>query len=127
VSETHTGRTILLVDDEHLLRQITSQLLRRAGYAVLEAESPQAAVDAIMHHPAGIDLLLSDISFPEGNGIELFRQLSANNPELKVVFMSGHPAEVVRDEVQNPGAFFLEKPFEHRDILEMVRGILGEP
>src|SRR5262249_46567304 len=104
--------TILLVEDENGLRELVQELLERQGYTVLAASNSQDAIAVCDGHPGRIHLLLTDVVMPKASGQELARQLQRLHRELRVLYMSGYPAEtIVRHGVLESGAAFLEKPF----------------
>lgn len=111
------GRTILLVDDEPLVRKATSRLLRSLGYTVLAAESGEVALALASQHLEDIDLVLTDVVMPEMNGLDLARELSRRSPSLKILFMSGFTDGVLAERgVLKPGVMYLQKPI-HKDAL----------
>ncbi|HVW86200.1 MAG TPA: response regulator [Bryobacteraceae bacterium] len=112
--------TILVVDDEPSIRQLVSSVLSASGYKVVEAETPEHALQ-IMSGEASVNLLVTDILMPDLNGNELARRLMADWPDLKVLFISGYePAATVRV----TGTLFLQKPFRVPDLLESVGQLL---
>lgn len=116
--------TVLLAEDEELLREITALVLRRAGYQVLEAATTKAA---LAHYERGIDVLIADLGLPEVGGIRLFQELAKSHPEMKAVFISGYTQETASDVTQLPrGAAFLEKPFEHAALLQTIKRLLAD-
>jgi len=120
------NETILVVEDEPAILEIVSLLLRQAGYQVLEAGSPAAALRLVAGHAGAIDLLLSDLILPEMNGRELARRLEAERPALKRLFMSGHAADIIAGHGIGDGeANFIAKPFAMDDLLAKVRETLG--
>lgn len=119
-------RTLLLVDDEKLLREIIAKVLRREGYLVLEAATSDAAIDAANRSDRKPALLISDMALPGATGgLQLFAELRKLNPELKALFISGHSLEEVSQDTPLPkGTAFMEKPFENDAFVNAVREIL---
>ena len=115
--------TILLVEDEFPLRTFVSDLLHRCGYTVLEAESGPAALKLWQEHHDRIRLVFTDIIMPENmNGIELGRQLQADQPALKVIYTSGYTGNVEgRHTTLTEGVNFIRKPFKPEAIAEIIR------
>jgi PAS domain S-box-containing protein len=118
------SETILLVEDEEALRTLTRDLLEASGYAVLEAELPEAAMEIAREHRGTIHLLLTDMVMPGLSGRDLAARLAATRPNMKVVFMSGYtgfshsgPADV-----ETP---WLAKPFTRDTLLRKVRETLA--
>jgi DNA-binding NtrC family response regulator len=119
-------RTLLLVDDEKVLREIIAKVLRREGYLVLEAATSDAAILAASQSDRQPALLISDITLPgAAGGMQLFAELRKLNPELKAVFISGRSLEeIIQDTPLPKGTAFMEKPFEHDDFVRTIREIL---
>jgi len=118
------SRVVLVAEDEEALREIAVAVLQRAGYLLLAADSAEAALKAVRQDGQKIDLLVSDVYLP-GCGTSLFQELIAMNPQMKVIFVSGHPRDVVAAELPIPAdAAFLEKPFDTTDLVALARKIL---
>jgi two-component system, cell cycle sensor histidine kinase and response regulator CckA len=119
------SETILLVEDDEGLREMIATSLRNAGYTVLESGNAQAALELVAKHRGTVDLLLSDIVMSQTSGIQLFNLLKQSARDLKVIFMSGYAAEMLRrHDPLPPEAAFIEKPFPRRSLLSTVRTIL---
>jgi CheY-like chemotaxis protein len=117
------SETVLVVEDETAVRQLTVQTLQRHGYRVLQASHGQEALRLWEEHGATVDLLLSDVVMPEGlGGIELAERLCKIRSELRVVLMSGYSAELMAQGMGEPaGAVFLQKPFAPAVLLRTIR------
>ncbi len=113
--------TVLVVEDEALVRRLVVQVLQRAGYSVLEAAHPGEALLVSERHAGPIHLLLSDLVMPLMGGAELWERLRGERPETKVLFTSGH-AEIGAGEPS--AAELLRKPFAPSLLLERVRDVL---
>jgi two-component system cell cycle sensor histidine kinase/response regulator CckA len=114
----------LLVEDEVALRELTRIFLADSGYTVLEAESPDKAVEIARHHSGPIHLLLTDVVMPGMSGPVLAEKLAPVLPEMRVVYMSGytgfsHPAFL---DSELP---LLQKPFTRDELRGKVREILN--
>jgi PAS domain S-box-containing protein len=119
--------TILLVEDETALREITASALQSAGYTVVEADSPAVAIQFVETHRQPIHLLLTDVIMPHMNGVELSKRLKASRPDLKVIFASGYGGdELARQVAVAPDAVLLEKPFSRDTLLTVVHAVLHE-
>src|SRR5215472_4581339 len=117
--------TILLVEDETALRELTRGLLETAGYSVLEAASVEDAIRLAEAADRKIDLLLTDVVMPVMDGHELSRRLTSSYPTLKVLYMSGYTDDViVQRGVLNGGTRLLQKPFDRASLLGKVRQVL---
>ncbi|MDP1823731.1 MAG: PAS domain-containing protein [Archangium sp.] len=117
--------TVLLVEDEPLVRAATARILNTAGFRVLEASTPDAALSLATRHPGGIDLLLTDVVLPEMNGRELAGRIGRQRTGVKVLFMSGYTDDAFSTtELVDPGAAFLAKPFSPERLLQRVDDVL---
>jgi CheY-like chemotaxis protein len=114
--------TILLVDDEIDLRELSEEMLVNLGYKVLTAGSGSQAM-ALLTEEARIDLLISDVIMPGGiNGYELAEQATNNNPALKVLLISGYTENIATSESQNKFNYnLLPKPYRQVDLAQKVR------
>jgi PAS domain S-box-containing protein len=122
--------TILLVEDEMVLRLLTARSLEGCGYRVLTAPTGAAALNLWSEQAGRVDLLLTDVVMPEGvSGGQLAEQLRAQQPSLKVLFMSGYPGDVAgRGLDLREGKNFLQKPFISAQLAQAVRDCLdAEP
>uniref|UniRef100_C6E6W3 histidine kinase n=1 Tax=Geobacter sp. (strain M21) TaxID=443144 RepID=C6E6W3_GEOSM len=123
VSRGH--ETILLVEDEPTIREVTVSLLQLQGYRVLAAGLPHEALELARAHADEIDLVMTDVVMPEMNGRELARSLLAISPRMKCLFMSGYTANVIAHHgVLEEGVNFISKPFSLSDLAEKVREVL---
>ncbi|NWJ45997.1 MAG: PAS domain S-box protein [Chloroflexi bacterium] len=116
--------TILLVEDEKLIRKLAGTLLRKNGYTVLEAENGFDALEKYRLYEDKIHLLLSDMIMPRMGGGELSLELVKYSPDLKILFMSGYSADLVCNEGLFPQADFIQKPFSSIDLVRKVRLML---
>jgi len=113
--------TVLIAEDERIVRTVVREMLGDLGYRVLEAASGREALELVAAHDGTIDLLLTDMVMPDLGGAELARELGRTHPECAVVFMSGHAAGA-----PEPGFAFLQKPFTHESLAHTVRRVLDE-
>ena len=121
-------RTILVVDDEPEVRKLVGAMVTRYGYNVLTADSGEHAVTLYRNHRGSIDLLLADVVAPGMSGPMLADKLTAIDPTLKVLFMSGYDnTQVVQRYVVEKGHALLTKPFTLDQLGRKVQEILGEP
>jgi len=125
-SSVVTGtETILLVEDERSILEMTQRMLQKHGYNVLAAATPGEALVLAEEHGRGIHLLLSDVIMPDMSGLDLSTRLQESLPELKQLFMSGYTANVIApDGVLGEGLNFIQKPFAMNDLLVKVRETL---
>jgi two-component system cell cycle sensor histidine kinase/response regulator CckA len=121
----HGSETILLVEDNELLRELAREMLEEFGYAVLDSGCPSDAIRTAEQHEGPIALLITDLVLPQVNGRVLAEQLTAVRPEMKVLYTSGYRdhASVEQGELE-AGCPFLEKPFTKDDLAKRVRELL---
>jgi signal transduction histidine kinase/HAMP domain-containing protein/ActR/RegA family two-component response regulator len=125
--ETPAGKeTLLVVEDEPVLREMAHVILEDCGYKILEAASGRKAIEMWNEHPGAIDLLLTDMVMPEGiSGMDLAQRLQASNPKLKIVFASGYSMDDLDTSFLRQGrATFLQKPYTHASLAKAVRDCL---
>jgi CheY-like chemotaxis protein len=119
--------TILLVEDDFSLRNLTLGILMSAGYKVLEAQSPETALQTIKDSNAPIHLLLTDVIMPNMNGVELWQQAKDLKPGMKVMFISGYAGDILARQIALvPNLVLLEKPFSRGSLLTKVHEVLHE-
>ena len=118
--------TILLVDDDHALRAVARDGLRRLGYRVLEAANGGEAILVCEQHEATIQLLLTDVILPRMSGRQLAQRITAQRPGIAVLFMSGYTDEaILQHGVLESGAAFVQKPVTPDLLGRRVREVLG--
>jgi PAS domain S-box-containing protein len=126
VSPKREGTTILLVEDDEIMRGLTRQLLQEHGYTVFEANDGKTALEWVQSHRGSIDLLLTDVVMRRMSGPELVDRLNATHPTLKVVYMSGYTGELMAErDVLKRGITLLEKPFTRTALLNTIHTTLG--
>lgn len=122
------GETILLVEDEALVRDLVRRVLLTSGYTVLEAVDGEQALQLRHEHPGPIDLLVADVMLPGLSGPEVAKRLVAMQPGLPVLYMSGYARETVeRYDLPLSTSAFLQKPFTPAALLDRVREALKDP
>ena len=122
------SETILVVEDEVVLREMARDFLAECGYRILEAGSGRDAIRIWQQHRGTIDLLLTDMKMPEGiSGLELAEFMLQEQPGLRVIFTSGYSDDVVRPEfLARTGSRFLAKPYAYSDLTQLVRECLDK-
>jgi CheY-like chemotaxis protein len=117
--------TILFVEDDAAIRNIIRQILLANGFQLLEAGDGAEALIRAQQFQGIIHLLISDLSLPQMNGMELAERLAVFHPETKVLFLSGYEGGILPgEEAPRADIPFLQKPFKHEVFLQKVRQIL---
>ena len=126
-SVTRPGReTILLVEDEALIRFALRQSLTKLGYQVLAAADGKQALELASAHAGSLDLLVTDVVLPNFSGREVAERVRAGHPKLRCIFMSAHARETLLRQDRLPeNAAYLEKPFDLGDLALLVRQVLA--
>jgi CheY-like chemotaxis protein len=118
-------RTVLLVEDNEMVREMVQEMLTGFGYTVLVAADPHQAIDLLAAEGIEVDLLVSDVVMPGMNGPELYEQLVIRMPSLKVVYISGYPISPgVRGGTLEDEVNYLQKPFTSEALLERIQMVL---
>ncbi|MDD3147638.1 MAG: response regulator [Candidatus Riflebacteria bacterium] len=116
-----SGETVLVVENEAALLPVIKIMLEKLGFRVLTANSAGAAAELAEKHEQKIDLLVTDVIMPEMNGCEVLELVQKTNPDIKTLFMSGHPANVlIRRGFTGSNLNFLQKPFSMNDLAEKI-------
>lgn len=116
--------TILLVEDQPHLLELSREFLQRLGYVVLPASNAEQAIDIAGSFQGRLDLLLTDIVMPGMNGRQLSNQLRAARPGMKVLYVSGYTDEVFGEQGISSGEAFMEKPFDLETLGQKVKQVL---
>ena len=120
------GETVLLVEDEPLVLEVGQAMLERVGYRVLTATDGQKALEVYGQHQAEIALVLADIVMPNMGGVALFHVLKAQNPDIRVVLITGYPLGEEAQNVLDLGIVdWLEKPMTTARLAQVVSRALG--
>lgn len=127
MSTSSTGvATILLVEDEKALLEITQLNLESMGFNVLTSDSASQALALFESEQHGIDLLITDVVMPEMNGKTLYKKAQAIRKDLKYLYVSGYPADIIgRRGVIPDEVNFLAKPFTRGQLKEKIDSILS--
>jgi signal transduction histidine kinase len=126
VSEEGAASTILLVEDDPMIRSLVSQTLETQGYVILLAEDGWEGIKVARNFKGKIDLLFTDVVMPGLGGAELSIAMKELYPDIKVLFMSGYSRSQLDEEGIPPDAALLEKPFTPDKVVAMVRRLLSE-
>jgi len=119
------GETVLIVEDEMAILNLVKRILTGLDYRILDASTPERALELAKAHAGQLHLLITDVVMPGMNGHALARQLRARHPGLKVLFMSGYTADAIAHRgVLDSGVHFIQKPFSRNDLAAKVRETL---
>jgi two-component system cell cycle sensor histidine kinase/response regulator CckA len=119
-------KTILLAEDDSLVRELVHEYLKDHGYQLIVAESGQAALDASQSYKGRIDLLLSDFQMPNMDGITLSEQISVSRPDTKTLLMSGYTGDSARfSQGTRSKPAFIQKPFMPLDLLDRIEKLIA--
>jgi len=120
------SETVLLAEDDNLVRDLVFSILHHQGYKVLVAENGQKALAAMDSRNGPIDLVLTDVNMPDMDGTQLFEQISASYPDARVLYMSADAHKIIeRQDFMESGGSYLQKPFSIRKLAAKVREVLG--
>jgi two-component system cell cycle sensor histidine kinase/response regulator CckA len=122
----HGSRTIMVVEDDAALLQVTRRSLVELGYTVLSARNSAEAMDVSLQHPGHIHLMVTDVIMPGISGAQLASRLSDERPQMKVLYVSGYTDDaIVHHGVLEPGLAFLQKPFSPKTLARTVSELLA--
>ena len=118
--------TILVAEDEAMVRKMVCETLAAFGYHVIEAQNGHEGLQRVSEYGGPIHLLLTDVVMPEMDGRELYQNVIATHPDVKVLYMSGYTDDViVHHGILEEGIYFLQKPFTVRGLIQKVRQVLN--
>lgn len=121
------GETVLVVEDEEAIREVTRRILTRNGYTVITAAAGSEALALAAEHAGDIHLLVTDVVMPQMLGKEVAERVRSIRPEIRVLFMSGYARPVLASKgTLDPGVTLLEKPFTEAALLAKAREVLEE-
>jgi CheY-like chemotaxis protein len=124
---TGGNETVLLVEDEPVVRELAVATLREKGYTVVEAVNGEEGLRMARQHDGKIDLVLTDVVMPVMGGKEMADALHASHPDTKVLFTSGYTEDAMGHHgVLRPGILFLQKPYMTATLARKVREVLDE-
>jgi PAS domain S-box-containing protein len=117
--------TLLLVDDEEMILEVSREILETLGYTVIQAQGGKEAIDLYRAHKDNIDMVILDMIMPDMGGGETYDQLKAINPELKALLSSGYSIDGQAKEILERGCDrFIQKPFNMKELSGKIREIL---
>ena len=119
--------TVLLVEDDPLVREMAQQMLDRIGYTVIQAQTARDAMEICKRQDLPIDLILTDVVMPGMNGKEMADGIESFRPGMKVLFMSGYTSDLVAQRgVVDEGRHFIQKPFDMHSLNEKIKATLQD-
>ena len=126
---TSPGReTMLVVDDEEMVRRLAARILQGEGYQVMVAGGGEEAIRLLQRASQRIDLVVTDVAMPGIGGRQLGDTIFHCWPRVRVLFMSGFPAHRILEEgALDPASPFLQKPFTRDQLTRKVKGVLAIP
>jgi two-component system, cell cycle sensor histidine kinase and response regulator CckA len=120
------SRTILVVEDERLMRRLLERILCNDDTSVLLAADGQEAIDIYRDHKQQIGVVLLDLGLPKLSGWEVFNNLKQQNPDVCVIVASGYLDPDVKSRMYNAGVqYFIEKPYKLNELLATLRGVIN--
>jgi two-component system, cell cycle sensor histidine kinase and response regulator CckA len=122
---THTRYTVLVIEDEQLMRRLLERILSRYDTSVLLAADGQEALDIYREHKGEINVVLLDLGLPKISGWEVFNNLIRENPDVCIVVASGYMEPDVKSRMHNAGVeHFIDKPYKLDQLLETLYGVM---
>jgi FixJ family two-component response regulator len=113
---------VILVEDDESLRNMIKTMIMNLGYEAVEFALPQKAVEFCRDTDRHIDCLVTDVIMPGMNGKDMVQKIMETRPDIKVLFMSGYPEDIISDKgVLKKGIRFIHKPFMMKDFAEKLR------
>jgi PAS domain S-box-containing protein len=120
--------TILVAEDNEIVRMLTCDMLANLGYKVLAAESPEKCMEIVRSYNRPVDLLLTDVIMPGMNGKELYEIIKSMRPGIKVLFMSGYTSNIIGQQgIIGDNVNFIQKPFSLQALSESIRKAIDSP
>jgi two-component system cell cycle sensor histidine kinase/response regulator CckA len=120
------SETVLLLEDDAPVRKVTGRMLSSLGYQVLEAELPSAALAIASEHPGKISALLTDVTLPEMNGVEVAEHFRKLRPSAGVLFVSGLNSDAIQAGTGDLAPTYLGKPFSKQDLAEKLSQVIED-
>jgi CheY-like chemotaxis protein len=119
------SETILLVEDDNMVRNLLARVLRQLGYHVFEAMDGRQALEIAGQYLKKIHLIVTDVVMPGMNGRELADAIQTKNPDIRVLFMSGYATSVIAHHgILDHGMFFIQKPISPKALARKIREVL---
>jgi CheY-like chemotaxis protein len=120
------AKTVLLIDDEAVIRDVGSEMLKRLGFSVVTASDGAGALDTFRRNRETVDLVILDLMLPDMTGSQVFDGIRSADPEAKVLLSSGYAAEGEAAGILERGCKgFIQKPFNLQRLSDTIAGVLG--
>jgi two-component system cell cycle sensor histidine kinase/response regulator CckA len=117
--------TLLLIDDDHVVRNMLREVLESSGYAVMEAVDGEDGVDVFRNNMQSIHLIISDVVMPKKNGKQVYDEVRQLKQDVKILFMSGYPYDVIDHKMMRDNRMeFIPKPLRPNELLTKIKTIL---
>jgi two-component system, cell cycle sensor histidine kinase and response regulator CckA len=127
-AQTLSRATLLVVDDEEMVRRLAVRMLVTLGYRVLEARDGHEAIRVLQRDAHRINAVLTDVAMPGLGGRQLGDTIARCWPQVRVLYMSGFPSQrVVAEGIIDPTQPFIQKPFTEEQLGRKMRGLLAGP
>lgn len=118
------SETILVADDDNILRKLASSVLCEFGYTVIVAEDGDDAIEKFKANKDVIGLLILDMIMPGKNGMEAYDEIKTLKPDIRTLFLSGYTADIIKEGILDTQFDFVMKPVSPIHLLKMIRVIL---
>lgn len=119
-------RTVLVVEDERLMRRLLERVLSSDDTSVLLAADGQEAIDIYRNHKREISVVLLDLGLPRVSGLDVFNSLKGENPDVRIVVASGYLEPEVKSKMYEAGVeHFIEKPYRLDQLVETLQGVMA--
>ncbi|MCX7913038.1 MAG: response regulator [Thermodesulfovibrionales bacterium] len=127
-TELRGKETVLIAEDEDLVRGSYSEILEKFGYKVISAKDGEEALEMFIKNKDEIDLVISDIIMPKKNGKELVKEIQRIKPNIKVIFMSGYSQDLIDDKsLMEDNTYFISKPLPPINLLKLIKELFYKP
>ena len=125
-AELHGAKeTVLLIDDDDMIADVSEMILKKSGYDVVSAKSGKEAIEVYKENHSRIDMVILDMILPDMGGGDTYDRLKEINPGIKVLLASGYDIDYQGSDIMERGCDgFIQKPFNMNELLEKIRGIL---
>ena len=125
IESSRAEETVLLIDDDEMIADVSEMILKNSGYDVVSAKSGKEAIEVYKENHSRIDMVILDMILPDMGGGETYDRLKEINPGIKVLLASGYDIDYQGRDIMERGCDgFIQKPFNMNELLEKIRGIL---